>query len=62
MKLYVVGTPLGNLSDWSPRAAETLQQADFIAAEDTRVTMSIISMKAALVFSPALRRENAARW
>lgn len=43
MKLYVVGTPLGNLSDWSPRAAETLQQADFIAAEDTRVTMKLLN-------------------
>ena len=34
--LYVVGTPIGNLGDFSPRARETLAQADFIAAEDTR--------------------------
>lgn len=41
--LYVVGTPIGNLSDFSPRAAETLAGADFIAAEDTRVTMKLLN-------------------
>lgn len=41
--LYLVGTPIGNLGDLSPRAAETLRQADFVAAEDTRVTLKLLN-------------------
>jgi 16S rRNA (cytidine1402-2'-O)-methyltransferase len=41
--LHIVATPIGNLGDLSPRAAETLARADLILAEDTRVTGKLLA-------------------
>jgi 16S rRNA (cytidine1402-2'-O)-methyltransferase len=42
-KLYVVATPIGNMGDLSPRAAEVLAKVDMVAAEDTRVTGKLLA-------------------
>ena len=41
--LYMVGTPIGNLSDMSPRVAEAFRAADAICCEDTRVTSKLLA-------------------
>ena len=43
MKLYIVATPIGNLSDMSERAVSVLREVDFIAAEDTRHTLKLLN-------------------
>lgn len=45
--LYIVATPIGNLSDLSPRAAETLRRAEVILAEDKRVTAKLLAFAGA---------------
>lgn len=42
-KIYVVATPIGNLNDLTPRMKEAFEAADFVAAEDTRVSVKILN-------------------
>lgn len=54
--LYIVATPIGNLGDLSPRAAETLRNADRILAEDTRITAKLLAHIGAKV--PMIRYDD----
>jgi 16S rRNA (cytidine1402-2'-O)-methyltransferase len=57
--LYIVATPIGNLGDLSPRAAETLRNADRILVEDTRVTAKLLAHVGAKV--PMVRYDDHSR-
>ena len=56
--LHIVATPIGNLGDLSPRAADTLRRADRILAEDTRVTAKLLAHIGAKVPMSSLRRSH----
>ena len=60
-KLYVVATPIGNLGDLSPRAAEVLREVDVIACEDTRVTGKLLKHTGCDRPALSYREENEAR-
>ncbi len=62
--LYVVATPIGNLGDMTSRAAKTLELADCVACEDTRVTgslLSLLGLKAKALLSYHDHNEDRAR-
>jgi 16S rRNA (cytidine1402-2'-O)-methyltransferase len=60
-RLLVVGTPIGNLGDLAPRAAETLRSADLIVAEDTRVAARLLAHLGARVATVSFNAHNAAQ-
>ena len=56
--LYVVATPIGNLSDASPRALDTLRNADLVACEDTRTTAKLLARHGITTRTVALHEHN----
>lgn len=42
-KIFIVGTPIGNLGDLTPRMRRAFEEADFVVAEDTRVTVKLLN-------------------
>ena len=59
--LFVVATPIGNLSDASPRALETLRGADLVACEDTRTTRTLLARHGITTRAVALHEHNERR-
>jgi 16S rRNA (cytidine1402-2'-O)-methyltransferase len=59
--LYVVATPIGNLSDASPRAIETLKSVDVVACEDTRTTRTLLARNGIAARTVALHEHNERR-
>ena len=59
-KLFIVGTPIGNLGDLSPRAKETLRAADVIACEDTRHSRPLLAEIGADAWTIAYHKFNEA--
>ena len=60
-QLAVVSTPIGNLGDLSPRAAEAMEKADILACEDTRMTRKLMALSGqptAKLISNAIDRDN----
>jgi 16S rRNA (cytidine1402-2'-O)-methyltransferase len=59
--LYVVATPIGNLSDASPRALDTLRSVDMVACEDTRTTRTLLARHGIATRTVALHEHNERR-
>ena len=59
--LFVVATPIGNLSDASPRALETLRGVDLVACEDTRTTRTLLARHGITTLTVALHEHNERR-
>jgi 16S rRNA (cytidine1402-2'-O)-methyltransferase len=59
--LYVVATPIGNLSDAAPRTLETLRSVDLVACEDTRVTRTLLARNAITTPTVAVHEHNERR-
>jgi 16S rRNA (cytidine1402-2'-O)-methyltransferase len=59
--LFIVATPIGNLSDASPRALDTLKSVDLIACEDTRTTRTLLARHGITTRTTALHEHNERR-